>query len=262
MMKLIRPADSVGMFLRLAASLGWQDLRQSYRRSVIGPFWITAGMGVQIVTMGLVFGLIFKTDLANYLPFLATSIIFWSLIAASINDACMTFISSELMIKQLSLPHYVYVLRVVWKNLLLAGHNLAILPLVLLWFSRMPGEAIVSVVPGTFILVLNLSWVTLLLGMASARFRDMPPIVASCITIAFYLTPVMWYPNLIGDNSLAHLLLGFNPIYHWLQIVRLPILGSWPTWENWALALLSACIGWVITFITYKKYRNMIAYWV
>jgi lipopolysaccharide transport system permease protein len=250
------------MRLKLAASLGWQDLRQSYRRSVIGPFWITAGMGVQIVTMALVFGLIFKTDLANYLPFLATSIIFWGLIAASINDACMTFISSESMIKQLNLPHYVYVLRVIWKNLLLAGHNLMILPIVLLWFYRFPGASIVAIVPGVLLLVLNLGWITLLLGMVSARFRDMPPIIASCITIAFYLTPVMWYPNLIGNNSLAHLLLGLNPMYHWLQIVRLPIMGQWPTLENWALALLSSGLGWTFTLFLYKKYKNMIAYWV
>jgi ABC-type polysaccharide/polyol phosphate export permease len=262
MKKLILPADSLAMFLKLATSLGWQDLRQSYRRSVVGPFWITAGMGVQILTMGLVFSIIFKTDLADYLPFLATSIIFWGLIAASINDACMTFISSESIIKQLNLPHHVYVVRVVWKNLLLAGHNIVILPLVLLWFSRLPDVTILSALPGLLILVLNLSWITLLLGMLSARFRDMPPIIASCTTIAFYLTPVMWYPTLIDDNSLAHLLLGLNPIYHWLQVVRQPFLGEWPTWENWGLALLSAGIGWLVTMSVYKKYRNMIAYWV
>jgi lipopolysaccharide transport system permease protein len=262
MKKITRPADNLAIVLKLAASLGWQDLRQSYRRSVVGPFWITAGMGVQIVTMGLVFGLIFKTEPADYLPFLATSIIFWGLIAASVNDACVTFISSESMIKQLNLPHYVYVLRVVWKNLLLTGHNLVILPIVLFLFSRLPGTTILSAFPGLVVLVLNLSWITLLLGMLSARFRDMPPIIASCVTIAFYVTPVMWYPTLIDDNSLAHLLLGLNPIYHWLQIVRQPFLGEWPTWENWGLALFSAGIGWGITLLAYRKYRNMIAYWV
>lgn len=262
MKKPTRTEGSLTIALKLAASLGWQDLRQSYRRSVVGPFWITAGMGVQIVTMGLVFGLIFKTEPAEYLPFLATSIIIWGLIAASINDACMTFIASESMIRQLSLPHYVYVLRVVWKNLLLTGHNLVILPVVLIWFSRLPGMPILSVFPGLVLLVLNLSWITLLLGMLSARFRDMPPIIASFMTIAFYVTPVMWYPTLIEDNSLAHLLLGLNPIYHWLQIVRLPLIGEWPTWENWGLALISAGIGWGITLLAYRKYLNMIAYWV
>jgi ABC-type polysaccharide/polyol phosphate export permease len=72
----------------------------------------------------------------------------------------------------------------------------------------------------------------------------------------------MWYPKLIENNALAHLLLGLNPLYHWLQIVRLPILGQWPTLENWGIALLSAVIGWTATLLAYKKYRNMIAYWV
>ncbi len=248
--------------IKLASFLGWQDIRQAYRRSAVGPFWLTIGMAVQIVTMGLVFGLIFKTELTEYLPFLATSIIFWGLISTAINDGCMTFISSEAMIKQLNLPHYQYVLRTVWRNLVSAGHNLVILPLVLLFFWRFPGWTLVGLIPGLVILVLNIGWVVWLLGMMSARFRDMPPIVASVMTIAFYVTPVMWYPKLIENNSLAHLLLGLNPIYHWLQIVRLPIMGQWPTLENWGLALLSAGAGWAFTFVAYKKYRNRIAYWV
>ncbi len=242
--------------------LGWQDSRQAYRRSAVGPFWLTIGMAVQIVTMGLVFGLIFKTEVAEYLPFLAASIIFWGLISASINDGCLTFISSEAMIKQLNVPHYQYVVRTVWRNLVSAGHNLVILPIVLLVFWRFPGWTLIGLIPGLVILVLNIGWVVWLLGMMSSRFRDMPPIVASVMTIAFYVTPVLWYPKLIENNYLAHLLLGLNPMYHWLQIVRLPIMGQWPTWENWGLALLSAGIGWVITLVAYKKYRNMIAYWV
>jgi lipopolysaccharide transport system permease protein len=248
--------------LSLPFMLGWQDVRQAYRRSVVGPFWLTIGMAVQIVTMGLVFGLIFKTDLEDYLPFLSVSIIFWSFISTTLNEGCQTFIASEAMIKQLNLPHYQYVIRTVWRNLVSSGHNLVILPLVLLFFWRFPEWTLIGLVPGLILLVLNVSWVVWLLGMVSARFRDMPPIIASIMTIAFYVTPVMWYPKLMENNELAHLLLGLNPMYHWLQVVRLPILGEWPTWENWALALLSGVIGWVVTAVAYKKYRNMIAYWV
>jgi ABC-type polysaccharide/polyol phosphate export permease len=242
--------------------LGWQDIRQSYRRSAIGPFWLTIGMAVQIVTMGLVFGLIFKTDLPEYLPFLAVSIIFWGLISSAINDGCATFTSSEAMIKQLNLPLYLYVVRTVWRNLVSAGHNLLILPLALIFFWRFPGWTLIGLIPGLVVLVMNISWVVWFLGMVSARFRDMPPIIASIMTIAFYVTPVMWYPKLIENNALAHLLLGLNPIYHWLQVVRLPILGHWPTWENWGLALLSAGIGWTVTAAAHRRYRTMIAYWV
>ena len=247
---------------RTAFMLGWHDVKQAYRRSALGPFWLTIGMAVQISTMGLVFGLIFKTQLTEYLPFLATSVIVWGFISSSINEGCMTFIASEAMIKQLNLPHYQYVLRTLWRNLVSAGHNFLILPIVFLVFWRFPGLPLLGFIPGLVILMLNISWVVGLIGLASARFRDMPPIVSSVMTIAFYVTPVMWYPKLIENNSLAHMLLGLNPIYHWLQIVRLPILGQWPTFENWGLALLSAGIGWLVTLGTFKKYKNMIAYWV
>jgi lipopolysaccharide transport system permease protein len=247
---------------RLGIVLGSSDSRQAYRRSAVGPFWLTIGMAVQIVTMGLVFGLIFKTDMVDYLPFLATSIIIWGFIATTINEGCITFISAEAIIKQLNIPHFQHVVRTVWRNILTSGHNLVILPLVFLFFLKFPNWSLIAVLPGLVLIVLNITWVVWLLGMMSARYRDMPPIIASVMTIAFYLTPVMWLPKLIENNSLAHLLLGLNPLYHWLQIVRLPILGQWPTIENWALAALSAGIGWAVTLVAYKRYRNMIAYWV
>ncbi|MFM1787156.1 MAG: hypothetical protein RL228_1106 [Actinomycetota bacterium] len=248
--------NNIGLVLAVS------DVNQAYRRSALGPFWLTIGMAVQILTMGSVFGLIFKTELTEFLPFLATSIIFWGLISSSINDGCMTFINSEAIIKQLDLPHYQFVVRTVLRNLATSAHNLVILPLVFIYFWKFPGWSLSAFLPGLILLVLNITWVVWLLGIISARFRDMPPIVASLMTIAFYVTPVMWYPKLIENNALAHWLLGLNPIYHWLQIVRLPILGQWPTFENWGLALLSAVIGWAVTLTVLKRYRKMIAYWV
>jgi lipopolysaccharide transport system permease protein len=219
-------------------------------------------MGAQIVTMSLVFGLIFKTEIHEYMPFLATSIVLWGLIAATVNEGCLAFINAEAIIRQLSISHLQHVLRVVWRNLLTVAHNAVILPLVFLFFLVAPKWTLVAALPGLIVLILNLIWVVWLLGMMSARYRDMPPIINSVVTIAFYVTPIMWYPKLISNDSLAHLLLGLNPLYHWVQIVRLPILGQWPTLENWGLALLSAGIGWTVTLLAYKKYKNMIAYWV
>jgi lipopolysaccharide transport system permease protein len=246
----------------IATLLAWQDIRQAYRRSAIGPFWLTIGMGVQILTIGLVFSLIFKTEMRDYLPFLATSIILWGFISTTINEGCMAFISADAIIKQLSVPHIQHVIRVLWRNSITAAHNALILPIVFLFFAVAPNWSIVAFVPGLLILLVNLSWTIWLLGILSARYRDMPPIIASLMTIAFYLTPIMWYPKLIANDSLAHLLLGLNPLYHWVQIVRMPILGQWPTLENWGLAFLSAGIGWLATLLANKKYKNMIAYWV
>ena len=36
--------------------LGWQDIRQRYRRSVLGPIWITISMAVTAVALGILGG--------------------------------------------------------------------------------------------------------------------------------------------------------------------------------------------------------------
>ena len=46
--------------------MGGQDIRMRYKRSKMGPFWITISMAVMITTMGLVFGNLFKTNVKEF----------------------------------------------------------------------------------------------------------------------------------------------------------------------------------------------------
>lgn len=247
--------------LRLAGLLGWQDLRQAYRRSALGPFWITAGMAVQISTMGLVFSLIFKANSDEYVPFLAVSVIVWGFLSLTITESSLSLINAEQVIKQLNISLYVHVFRTIWKNILAFGHNIVILPIVFLVFFPPINMGILLAVPAFLIVIINLGWLALVLAMLCARYRDMPPIINSVLTIAFYLTPVMWMPKLLPEG-IAHLLLGLNPMYHLLQIIRLPLLGQFPTLENWVLSSALAAFGWIATWLIYSKFKSQIAYWV
>jgi len=245
----------------LGAMLAWQDIRQAYRRSAIGPFWITASMAVQIAAMGVVFGIIFKTPLYEYLPFLASGIILWNLISGSVVEGCMTFINSESMMKQLDLNVLVYVLRVVLRNLLNLAHNIVVIPLVFLIMWHPIGWQILLFIPGMLIVLLNLGWMTVVFGMVSARYRDVPQTVQALMTIVYFITPVMWQPQAVGEEN-AHWLLGLNPFYHLLQLIRQPFLSASPTLENWALGLVFAGFGWLIAIVAMRKFGKQIAYWV
>jgi len=247
--------------LALAAMLAWEDVKQAYRRSTIGPFWITASMAVQIGSMGVVFGIIFHTPLFEYLPFLASSIILWSLISVTVVEGCMAFISAEGMIKQLDMPLFIYSVRVVIRNSITLIHNIVIIPLVFLAVGHPMSWQVILLIPGLVIVIANLSWMVVVLGMVSARFRDIPQTVAAAMTIIYFITPVMWQPKLVPDSQ-AHWLLGLNPFYHLLQLLRLPFLSAVPTLENWLLSCGFALVGWAITALTFKKFGKQIAYWV
>lgn len=218
-------------------------------------------MGVMIASIGFVFGQIFNSPMKEYLPFLAAGIIFWGFISGVINEGCLGFVAAEGMIKQLPIPLFVHILRVVWRNVLIMLHNLAILPVVMLFLGVPITPYIFLVLPGLVLILLNLTWVALLLGIVCTRYRDMSNIISSILQVAFYITPIMWMPNLLPARS-STLLLDSNPFYHLLEIIRSPILGQWPNETSWLVALGMAVLGWVITLKVFGRYQHRLAYWL
>jgi ABC-type polysaccharide/polyol phosphate export permease len=245
----------------LVGMLGWQDVRQRYRRSALGPFWLTISMGVMIATIGIVFGQIFQTPMQEYLPFLTAGMIVWTLISAILTEGCAGFIAAEGIIKQLPIPLFVHIMRLVWRNLLIFAHNIVILPLSFLAVGKPFSWSMLIAVIGLALLVINLLWVSLVLGLLCARYRDLPQIIASILQVVFYLTPIMWMPSLLPKRAGLYML-DLNPFYHLLEIVRLPLLGQIPALIHWEVTGCLAIVGWCMAITIYGRYKRRIAYWL
>jgi ABC-type polysaccharide/polyol phosphate export permease len=247
--------------LHLVGMLGWQDVRQRYRRSILGPFWLTISMGVMIGTIGLVFGQIFNSPMKVYLPFLASGMILWGFISGVVTEGCDCFIAAEGIIKQLPIPLFVHVLRMVWRNLLILAHNIVIFPLVLLAVSRPIGWLALLAIPGLLVVLANLTWVALLLGVLCTRYRDLSQIIASLLQVLYFLTPIMWMPASLPSRAATYLL-DFNPVYHILSLVRLPLMDQLPSQSNWVVSLSICVVGWAVALFMYGRYKRRIAYWL
>lgn len=239
--------------------LGWQDIRQRYRRSKLGPFWLTISMGVLVGALGVLYSALFKVEIANYLPFIAAGFVVWGLISGLITDGCTAFIEAEGIIKQVRLPLSIHVYRAVWRNFVIFAHNVVIFIVVAILFSVRPGWAGLLMIPGLALLCLNGVWIGLLLGLLSARFRDVPQVVASAVQVAFFLTPVLWKPELLPDRALV---LDMNPFFYLLEVVRAPLLGRVPEATTWLATLGVTMGGWVVMLIFYTGRRGRLAYWV
>jgi len=147
----------------------------------------------------------------------------------------------------------------VWRNIIIFFHNLGILAVVMVVFGRSPGWACLLAVPGLVLLSLNGLWFGILLGTVSARFRDVPPIVGSVVQIAFFLTPVIWKPDMRADLSYF---VNLNPFHHLMTVVREPLLGDVPALHNWLAACGTTLMGCTVAFLVYRSFRNRIAYWI
>ena len=245
---------------RLAALLGWYDVKLRYRRSTLGPFWLTISMGMLIGVMALVFGQIFGQPLADFLPFLCAGLIVWGFISTMLTEGCMSFISADYVIKELPLPLFSHVLRVYFRNVLILLHNLIILPIVLLAFGKaLPLISVLSLL-GFVLVSLNLLWMALLTSVLCTRYRDMPPLIANLVQIGFYLTPIIWPPHLLPGR--AALIVDLNPLAHIVAVIRDPLLGQLPTALNWTVSIALAIVGWAVTIVFYGYYKRRVAYWL
>ena len=241
--------------------LGTDDVKETYRRTFVGPLWITIGLGVQVAMIGVVFSLIFSADLQTYLPYLAVSLVVWNFLQQSINDGCNAFTASERLIKQIPLPFMAYVLRILWKQIFVFGHNFLVIPVVFVLFGYGLTESAFFLPLGLAILVTNLGWIIAVVGIVSARYRDLPPIVQSLLTMAFYVSPVIWVPTAIPAEY-QNVILGLNPFYHLMEMVRSPLLGEVPEVLSIVVATTLGAVGWVFAWLLLRKFSSRIAFWV
>lgn len=249
-------------------SLGWQDIKQRYRRSVLGPFWITIATGLQALAMGLLYSTLLNQPISEYLPYVTVGLIVWNVISASILEGSDVFIANEGLIKQLPSALSVHVYRLVWRQFLFFIHNAAIYAVLLVAFSiwRDLDASVLLVVPAIALLFLNAMWVSIVFGIFSTRYRDIAPILGSMTLMLFVLTPVMWstkaLENSVGGAGDRAKLLEIIPTYHYLEIVRAPLLGEPSQWHHWAIVAAITVVGWIVAILAMKQYRARVPYWV
>jgi ABC-2 type transport system permease protein len=240
-------------------TLGWQEIRQRYRRSMLGPFWLTISIGVLIGGMGPLYSRLFGQQIGSYFPHLAVSFVMWTLLANLINESCMAFIAAEGLIKQTRMALTIHVLRVIWKNLIIFFHHAVILVVVLAFFPPPLSAGLLTVPLAILAIAVNAVWLGLFLGMLCARFRDIPLIMQSVVQVMFFLTPVLWKPETLGRHVWAA---QWNPINHVLEIVRVPLLEGRVPGVSWLAVLAMTAVGFGVVLPLFARYRARIAYWV
>ena len=243
----------------LWGSLGWQDIRQRYRRSAIGPFWITLSLGLTVTVMGVLYAKLFHQDVHVYLPYLATGMVIWSLLSGIVNESPSVFIAAEGIIKQIPMPFGIHAMRMVWRNTIIFFHNMIVVLLVMIIFGINPGWNFLLFPAALGLVVVNGYWVAILLGILGARYRDIVQMVSNVVQVLFFLTPVMWTARSIQHSAW---ILDLNPLYHVLEILRNTLLGGKLPVRSWVLVLLMTGLGWMLAFFLLSHFRRRISYWL
>jgi ABC-2 type transport system permease protein len=241
--------------------LGWQDIKQRYRRSVLGPLWISISMGVIATAMGILYGALFGEDITTFLPYVATGLLIWNFVSGCILEGSEVFIANEGLIRFLPAPLSLHVYRLVWRQTLFFLHNLVIWGILMVIFPQPLGWTVLLAVPAFAVLVLNGAWIAVLSGIIATRFRDIPPIIASLTQLLFFMTPIVWSYERFRSNPLATYV-EVNPVLHFVEIIRQPMLGLPIAWHHWYVVGAITVVGCLAALVCLRNYRSRVAYWV
>ena len=241
--------------------LGWQDVRDLYQRSVIGPLWLTLSLGLQVAVIGSIFVVLLRADSATYFPYLAAGLTFWSLITSSLAESSSAFVSSQNLLRQVYLPAFVPVIRVLTKSIIAFAHHLVVPGVVFLALGVRPNWSLLAVVPG-FVLVFSVLFSTgLIFAMIGVRYRDFPPMVSTMLMLAFYVTPIVWMPGSLPD-PFRSIVLNWNPLNHLMDLVRSPLLGGFPSGLSWGVGVALSLVMGLFAWLLVRTYSWRIVYWL
>ena len=233
-----------------------------YKRSLLGPVWITITTAISIVFISYLYTGLFDTDFRHYLLNLALGWVIWHFIADSVLQGAQTFQQNAGVLRGTSIERFFLVLKTVLTNLIIFAHNLLIVAVVLVAAGPTVSGVTLLVFPAFILVVLSAVGAATLFGLLCSRYRDFYPTLQAVMRVLFFVTPILWSPQFIRADSPRRLFVDVNPLAHYVEIWRRPLMGEYPTTMSWLVVSGCTLLLLSIAFVAFARYRREIVFWV
>jgi ABC-type polysaccharide/polyol phosphate export permease len=239
-------------------SMGWDQTISRFRRTILGPFWLSANMIVIGFSMVYVFGGMTAGGPQALLPKLLSGLLAWSLLGGPLSEAAGVFISAGPMMTSQKMPLSFHVYLLMFRAFINFVAQLLALWLIflLLRIGSVPAWPILIGLP---LILINSFLFSLILAVPSTRFRDVNQLTGFVFQILFFITPVFWDPSQLKR---ARFILDYNPFAHYLELIREPLLGRVPAMINYEWTICSIIVLSVVAIALIALYRKRVIFWL
>ena len=243
----------------LTVRLAWREVRRRFERTALGPIWVGLNLTIFTVVLGVVWSKLFAIDTARYLPFLIGGLIPWTFFTTTIVEAGSALINaqSEMMARRIPITFFLNVNLV--KNFFVFLISLPVVFIYLLVFDVPVSWYFLTSTVGLFVLTLNLWWIGLVVSIFCLRYRDGLQIVNTLLQIALFVTPVLWPAEALGER--ARYLVDWNILFHFVAIVRDPMLGIHVSPLSWVVSISFSLCGLLFGLYLVHALREKIIHW-
>lgn len=245
--------------LPVALHFAWGDIRARYRRSFLGPLWLVLGTAIGVLGMGYLWSGILGVGYAEYVPSLAAGLVTWQLLAGTIAESPSMLVYNAPIIRNVRTPVAFFPLQLLLRHLLTFAHNAVIVLAVLLVYPPDWSPTQLLSIAGLALVAGNLWWISLVLGMLGARFRDLDPLVAAALPLLFFLTPVVFRPDHV---PVSHNIVWLNPLTYFITVIRDPLRGEVPPAFVYVVVLTVLAAGWAVAYWLLTRRAFRVPFWI
>jgi ABC-type polysaccharide/polyol phosphate export permease len=247
------------MIVGNAVYLAWADTKARYKKSVIGPIWLTLGNLLGVVGLSIVWSALLGEAQSSFVPSVSLGLILWQFISGCVSDGPSVFTRHANIIKNVSMPHAFFVMRCLFRHIINLAHNVVIIAGLALFYKFSGGNNLIYSFAGLILVTLNLFWIMYLLGLLGARYRDIEFFVTAILPLLFFLSPVIFRPDQL---PIEIELIWYNPLSYFIEVVRAPLLGKPVLASNYVIMSIFLLIGSLLTWWYVRRSGKNLAFWV
>lgn len=239
--------------------LAWLDIKLKYKRTRLGPLWMVLFSFISIICLALLGSLLFKVRFGDFFPYLASGMLIWTYISMIISESCALYMSQTNLIKNTNVPLLNFGLRMFAKNTIVFMHSLVLMIFIILFYKIPITFNLLILFPALLLFMATALAISIILGFLSTRFRDIQQLVQATLGLLAFMTPIMWKPEMLGNKAF---LVNFNPLTHYIAIMRDPLLGQTPTKINFMVSILLTGVLLLLASVLFSKYRKRVVHWL
>ena len=247
------------VFIQNALYFAWSDIRARYKSSILGPYWLTIGNLIGVLGLSLVWANLLHESMQTFVPSLTIGMIVWQLVGGVIAEAPATFVRQAGIIKNVIVPIWFFVFRLVSRHLINFLHNALIIVGVLWYFDIALTPVFMLAAPGFLLVILNLFWLVYILGMAGARFRDLEYLINAFLPLLFFLSPVIFRPD---HFPVTMDIIWLNPVTYCIEAIRSPFLGHAPEARVYYFLSSILVAGIMVSYVLNRLVGRRLAFWI
>jgi len=236
------------------------DMQQRYRRSALGLLWIMLSYAVFVGGISFFFGAFSQASPERFIAYVAIGYAMFAFLMAQIQDGCQVFVNASTWIKSVSMPFSIHVLRSIFRAIFTLALNLIVAFSAMLIMGWRPEFVALLCLPGFVVYLINAVAVQYTFGLIAARYRDVAHLTNSITRIMIFMTPILWVrEEMSGARAIVA---DLNPLTHYIEIIRAPLLGDMPRISSWIIVLLITVLVWVIAAAAGAHMRRRLPYWI